>query len=96
MPRLPLKLHDNMTENDYYLEWSTIVDAPTTGGFEWGTFQALYQQCYAEYPERMARLDAVRQMTREEAEEIIASNRAGPRESELTYEELLDRYCRRG
>lgn len=62
MSRYIIKLTDKRDLKDYYLEWSTIVDAPVTYGMYLEGFKAYYQQEYGrsgmrELPERLKRVE---------------------------------------
>lgn len=46
MPRYIIKLVDSKTKISYYLEWSTIVDAPVTYGMSLLEFKKYYQKEY--------------------------------------------------
>lgn len=85
----------------WYMEWSTIVDAPTSDGMPLEEFKRHYRALYgergaAELPVRLARVErngtsaAWRAMS---VRELIAGNRAGAGESELSYAELVRVYC---
>lgn len=100
MPRFIIKLVDGA--DAYYMNWSTIVDAPVSRGM---TLEELHEDTRVEHGESglrelPARLERVeRQGTSqmhdaETADEAIAFNRAGPRETQLNREEILNVYCR--
>lgn len=55
MPRFIIKITDKSTLKDYYLDYSTIVDAPVTYGMDLITFKEYYLQEYGE--EEYKRLD---------------------------------------
>lgn len=87
---------------DYYLEWSTIVDAPVTFGMSLEQFKEYYQGEYG----RSSMVDLERRLERAEkfgtsslndsrTDELIAGNRAGPNETSLTVEEIVKAYCLR-
>ena len=46
MPRYILKINDG--SKDYYLLWSTVVDAPVTQGMSLREFKKYYQSEYGE------------------------------------------------
>lgn len=56
-----MKLTDEATATDYYLEWSTIVDAPVTRGMTWEKFAKYYKKQYGREGMRdfEARIDRV-------------------------------------
>ncbi len=83
-----------------FLEWSTIVDAPVTG--------AMTESDLREYIRLWQGLDGLRDLDqrlkrcREKGTSaldgstlagVIACNRAGPNETNLTLEEIIERYC---
>lgn len=85
---------------DYYLEWSTVVDAPVTYGMSMGEFEDYYKSAYGNegmigLPERMIRVEkkGTSSIIDDNLHTLIRGNKAGDDESELTYEELIDRYC---
>lgn len=62
MPTHLIKIHDYQTDRDFYLEWSTIVDAPITWGMSLEEFTLYYRQKYGtagmrDFPNRMARTE---------------------------------------
>jgi len=94
MPRYIVKL------DDYYLEWSTVVDAPVTFGMSLDGFRVYYQAEYgnAGLPVLMKRLERVESkgissLIHESADDLLTFNRAGPNESTLTRDEILTAYC---
>lgn len=95
MPRYIVKLADK------YLEWSTVVDAPVTLGMSREAFQAYYLNLYgtkakAELEERLERVDKKGLSARNgwTIEDLIRSNRAGPHETRMTEEEIIEAWCR--
>lgn len=94
MPRTIIKLRHEGT--DYYLEWSSIVDAPVTYGMPFEEFTEYYRERYGgdgltRFAERMERVRATGTSTHygDSAEEFVAYNRAGPEESCLTLEGII-------
>lgn len=88
---------------EYYLEWSSIVDAPVTHGMTIEEFTEHYKEKYgsdglSKLDDRLRRVhetgtsDAV---CREPVEEWIKNNRAGDNETELTLDQIVDEYIRR-
>jgi len=101
MPRYIIKLPCD--GQDYFMEWSSVVDAPVTYGMTWDEFQEYYRREHGEegmrgLPERMKRVhqsgtsDAV---VRDSVQKWVKYNRAGENEKQLTYEEILDAYVRK-
>ena len=87
---------------DYYLLWSSIVDAPVTVGMTMDEFMADYKERYGTegmdgLPARLERVektgtsDAV---SRTPVRNWIEGNRAGELESELSFDEIVDAYIR--
>lgn len=102
MPRYIVKLHDDKLNTDYYMEWSTIVDAPVTYGVGLDEFKRYYRDQYGEdgmrdFPNRMRRVDEKGTSSEldNSADELIRYNRAGKNETSLTKEELLEQFCRK-
>jgi hypothetical protein len=100
MPRYIVRLDDAGIA--YYLEWSTIVDAPVTSGGTLEEFQQYYRDQYGasgrrELPERLERVNrmgvswAWREGT---VDDLIRCNRAGAGETCLTREQIIDHYIR--
>jgi hypothetical protein len=94
MPRYIIKIED------YYLDWSTIVDAPITFGLDLKRFNKYYEEEYGRVgmlnlPERLNRVDekGTSSLDYESVEDLIDFNRAGPNESCLTLDEIYSAYC---
>ena len=100
MPRYLLKLTDKQG-NDFYMEWSTVVDAPVTYGMPLEEFTQFYREEYGnssmrgEFQDRMERVEKNGSSHRrgESAQDIIECNRAGEGETELSYEDIVRIYC---
>jgi hypothetical protein len=102
MPRYILKIHDEKFNKDYYMEWSTIVDAPVTYGCSLDEFKDYYKIQYGE--NGMRELDDRLKRVEEKGisahppfdniESLLEYNRAGEDESTLDKEGLLEKYCR--
>jgi len=85
----------------YYLEWSTIIDAPVTFGMPLEEFKEYYRQEYGE--NGMRDLDI--RLTRVERTgtsahgqrclDVLRGNRAGPNEKYLSKPEIYRAYCLR-
>ena len=85
----------------YYLEWSTIVDAPVTYGMTLEEFKAHYLEIYGTsgmegFNIRMERVENIGHSAYNEStlDELISCNRAGEKEKCLTKEEIIDTYIR--
>lgn len=97
MPSYIIKLEHNGESR--YLEWSTIVDAPVTYGMPLEEFKVSYIQRYRHstlqaLEERLKRVEqtGISAIDYGSIEELIAVNRAGPNETELTLEEIIRDY----
>ena len=102
MPKYIVKLKDEKFNKDYYLEWSTIVDAPTTYGCSLDEFKDYYKSRYGE--EGISQLDDRLKRVEEtgtsghppfdDLKDLLSCNRAGEDETEIDLEGILERYCR--
>lgn len=97
MPRYIVRLDGE--QGPRYLEWSTIVDAPVTFGMSADEFAEHYRSEYGSdgmrrFPERIQRVIETGISARDgtTVEDLIADNRAGPEEAELSVEELYRAY----
>ena len=83
--------------DQYYLEWSTIVDAPVTWGMSLSAFMDYYQKQYG--VAAMDKLDARLARVSKKGNSAtsrhfsIGYNRAGPNETQLTKDEIIEWYC---
>lgn len=100
MPRYICKFTDDATQRDYYLEWSTVVDAPVTYGMTLEEFTDYYRNEYgrageADLEERMKRVEAKGTSSQVDGDvrSLIRGNRAGDKESSMTYNEIVAEYC---
>lgn len=61
MPRFIIKIVDESTQKDYYLDYSTVVDAPVTYGMDLIKFKEYYLEEYGkiEYERLEERLERV-------------------------------------
>ena len=102
MPRYIFKIEDEKFNKDYYLEWSTVVDAPVTRGMNKEEFYQYYLKTYgtgksSELASRLLRTEKQGSSCRDDLEgtqHYFEYNRAGENESSLDKEGILDRYCR--
>lgn len=101
MPRYIMKITDQKDNKDYYLEWSSVVDAPVTYGADLKTFKEYYEKEYGRSSmdslnDRLERVE--KQGTScslgSTLDEMISYNRAGENETTITKEQILDKYCR--
>ena len=93
MPRYILKL------DEWYFEWSTIVDAPVTYGMTLEDFKNHYRFEYGKQgmkglPARLERVEesGTSAIPRQTADELITFNRAGDMEANLSKELILKEY----
>lgn len=100
MGRYIIKLIDPETQKEFYLEWSTIVDAPVTYGMTLEEFKQYYLEEYGRSSMdalefRLARVNnyGTSSVKGKSLKEMIIGNRAGPNEETLTMEGILDTYC---
>ena len=99
MGRYIIKISDEKTNKDYYMEWSTIVDAPVTYGLELQEFKDYYRDEYganeiSALDERLKRVDTKGISAHDETlEDLLGCNRAGKKETCLTKQEILEQYC---
>lgn len=99
MPRFIVKLERGPAA--WYLEWSTVVDAPVSYGMPLAEFREYVRaeegsRGLAELDARLERAEAQGTSlvgSRESARDAVAFNRAGPSESCLTYDELVEEFC---
>ena len=101
MPSFIICLKDGRKK--WFLEWSTIVDAPTSKGMKYDEFCEWYVERYgtasrSDLYERMerAKTRGTSSMVGDTVESLIAGNRAGPNEKTLTLQQIIDRYCKEG
>lgn len=102
MPRYILKIHDGKFNQDYYMEWSTVVDAPISYGGTLEEFQEYYKEKYGnqgmkDLPSRMERVEATGSSCHFDTNGIdhyFNYNTAGENGTTLTKEEILEEYCR--
>jgi hypothetical protein len=100
MPRFICKITDN--DQAWYLEWSTVVDAPVTFGMSLENFKEYYKDEYGrqgmeELPQRLERVESkgTSAMLYESLEDLISWNRSGKEGSCLSKQQLIDVYCTR-
>lgn len=97
MGRCIIKLSDGQRE--WYLEWSTTVDAPVTFGMSLEELKEYYRSEYgeagmAELPHDLARLEETGLSGHNgDLDGLLAGNAAGDNGEYLTNEELIKKYC---
>jgi len=102
MSRYIIKIYDDKFNRDYYMEWSTIVDAPVTYGCSLEEFTEYYRAEYGrqgilELNERMKRVEEKGISAHppfDNLQSLFKYNRAGEDETCLDKEGILERYCR--
>jgi hypothetical protein len=102
MPQYIMKIHDDKCDKDYYLIWSTIVDAPVTYGMSLEEFKQYYQAEFGksgmerlkERMERVRKTGISAHPPFANYERYFESNRAGDKETRLDKEGILEKYCR--
>ena len=89
----------NGEEGDFYLEWSTIVDAPITYGMSLEEFKEFYKEEYGNkgINELPARLERVKRTGcsafNTTLDSLLACNRLGDNEVKISKEEIYRKYC---
>lgn len=97
---LIIKLTDPKDNKVYYLEWSTMQDAPLTNGVPLDEFKSYYKEKYGtngmrELEGRLIRVEKYGSSSSlETLDDILNYNRAGDNEFSLDLEGLLNKYCR--
>ena len=94
------ELTDTIVKLDgYYMEWSTVVEAPVTYGALKNEFIANYRWSHEEWENStlLSRLNITDKTGCSTpgitADELIANNRAGQQEECLTRAEIVEQYC---
>jgi len=102
MPRYICQVVDQTTNKEYFLEWSSVVDAPVTFGMPHDQFMAYYKEEYGEkgmreLPDRMERVKQFGTSSRfqESFDEMIILNHAGKNGTLFSKEQIIKWYCRR-
>jgi len=99
MPKFICKFTEG--DQSWYLEWSTVVDAPTVFGMSLEEFKEYYKDEYGrqgmwDFDKRLERVEAkgTSSMMHNSVEEVISGNRAGKDETELTLKQIISYYCK--
>ncbi len=93
MPRYIVKI------KEFYLEWSTVVDAPVTFGMPLNEFQSYYLGEYglasiSELEARLRRVDEKGVSAKyANLAELLSDNRAGPNETNLSVDNIYCIFC---
>lgn len=96
MPRYIMKLEKG--NRSYYMEWSTIVDAPVTRGMPLGQFAEYYRERYGSYGSRnlQSRIDRANRYgcssVFDSRESLIEANHAGDGGKKLTKEQIIEQF----
>ncbi len=98
MSRFLIKLANE--EKSWYLEWSTVVDAPVTRFDSLEELKEYYQAEYGrsamyELDKRLARVEekGTSSFIHESADDLISYNRAGQNGTCLSKEQIIKYYC---
>lgn len=97
MPKHIIKITDN--QQDYYLDWSTVTDSPTTYGMSLVKFKQYFLDRYGK-----DKTDLLEKLLRNveqhgtsvpntSLQELVGYNRAGPNERSLSLAEIIKQYC---
>lgn len=99
MPRYIVKLSEG--DQSWYLDYSSMVDAPTSYGTDLVSFRESYIDYYGkssirELDERLERVEQTGTSSRihESVEDQLSFNRAGKDETCLTIQQIIDYYCK--
>lgn len=100
MKRIFISLQqDAPTGKEYFLEWSTIVDAPMSKGMSLEEFVAYFK---TEHPNDVHLLHDILQrvaknghssIIHDSIDSIIMENTAGDDDQELTKKQIIEKYC---
>ncbi len=97
MPKYIIKMSGE--GKDFYLKWSTVVDAPTTYGMSLDEFKEFYRQEYGnqgiqQLPQRLERVERTGcSAYTKTLDEVLINNRAGDNETEISKAEIFRKYC---
>lgn len=98
MPRTTIKLTKD--DQSWYLLWSTVVDAPVTYGMDWEEYMDFIRQEEGQEGinrllSRKGRLEevGVTGLGWKDVADVVTINRAGPDETELSLDEIIQKYC---
>jgi len=99
LPHYIIKLTDN--NQDYYLEWCPVIDAPLTDGMTLEEFKEFYRNEFGDIntpalERRLARVEKTGTSSNHLASTVdstIKNNRAGIDGQSLSKQEIIQRYC---
>ena len=86
-------------EKDFYLEYSTIFDAPITKGMSLADFQMYYRQRYGIQGMKVLPIELENAKLKGSSsdtiilEDIFKNNKAGDNKNSLNKQEMLEKYC---
>ena len=93
-----IKLNDG--KQDYYLEYSSVCDAPITNGMNLDEFKEYYLEEYGRsgmegLDQRLARVElkGTSEYNAESVDDTLVCNRAGKNETRLTKAQIIEMYC---
>lgn len=96
-----VKLVDPVDRSEWFLEWSTVVDAPITFGMRRDELEDYVRKEYGEYgltrlPRWLSWLDKTGTSYQgvSSCEAVLETNYAGPDEEEATADDIVRWYCR--
>lgn len=102
MVRLCFKIHDEKSDKDYFLEWSSIVDSFVTRGMSEAEYHEYfiseYGRSYADQInsdiERINKTGSNSRTGMTTLQSILDFNCCGENDEKLNLEEILIQYCR--
>jgi hypothetical protein len=99
MPRYIVKLQEN--DKEWYMEWSTVVDAPVTFGMSLEEFNDYYKEEYGrqgfgDLSQRMERVNqkGTSSLAHSSAQDTISWNRAGKNGTCVSVQQIIDFWCK--
>jgi hypothetical protein len=100
MPRYICKFTNE--DQAWYLEWSTVVDAPVTYGMSLDEFKEYYKNEYGrqglgELETRLERVEVkgTSSLMYDSLDDLISYNKAGQKGTSLSKQQIIDVYCTR-
>mgnify|MGYP001128230156 CR=1 FL=1 len=98
MSKAIIKLTDKQTNNDYYLIWSTIVDAPVSYGMSYDKCVKLFIKDFTDLEllhlsNYLTKLKETGSTANLSIEELLEFNKAGANGEKLSSDEIIQDYC---
>ena len=98
MGKFIIKLKDPKSDKEYYLLWSTIVDAPVSRGMGLKEFKHFYVSEYGSenLEERLRRVELKGSSGYppwDDVGDFILTNKAGTNDVRLPLEKIIEEYC---